>query len=50
MLVGDYAQKIDIPHFGGKHPGLTYYYSPVNVNVFGCVDYSTENVRAFLNH
>ena len=50
MLVGDYAQTIDIPHFGGEQPGLTYYYSPVNVNVFGCVDYATEHMEAFLYH
>ena len=50
MLVGDYAQIMDIPHFGGKQPGLTYYYSPVNVNVFGWVDYSTEHMEAFIYH
>ena len=50
MLVSDYAQTMDIPHFGGEQPGLTYYYSPVNVNVFGCVDYATEHMEAFLYH
>ena len=50
MLVGDYAQTVDIPQFGGEQPGLTYYYSPVNVNVFGCVDYATEHMEAFLYH
>ena len=50
MLIGDYAQTIDIPHFGGEQPGLTYYYSPVNVNVFGCVDYATEHMEVFLYH
>ena len=50
MLVGDYAQTMDIPHFGGEQPSLTYYYSPVNFNVFGCVDYSTEHMETFLYH
>ena len=44
MLVGDYAQTMDIPHVGGEQPGLTYYYSLVNFNVFGCVDYATEHM------
>ena len=34
MLVADYGQTINIPHFGGEQPGLMYYYSPVNFNVF----------------
>ena len=50
MLVGEYAQIMDIPHFGGEQPGLTYYYSPVNGNAFGCVDDETENMEAFLYH
>ena len=41
MFVCDYAQKLDLPHFGGEQPGEVYYYSPLNINVFGCVDYST---------
>ena len=50
MLVGDYAQTMDIPHFGGEQPCLTYYYSPVNANVFGCADYATEHMEVFLYH
>ena len=50
MLVGDYAQTMYIPHFGGEQSGLMYYYSPVNVNVFVCVYYSTEHMEACLYH
>ena len=48
MLVGDYAHTMYIPHVGVAEPGLTYYYSPVNFNVFGCVDFLTEHIEAFL--
>ena len=41
-LVGDYSQNLDLPHFGGEQPGDTYYYSPLNVAIFGLVNYATE--------
>lgn len=37
-FVMDYAQNLDLPHFGGEQPGVTYYYSPLNVYIFGIVD------------
>jgi hypothetical protein len=41
-FVGDYAQNLDLPHVGAEQPGETYYYSPKNVYIFGCVDGATE--------
>ena len=48
MFVCDYAQTMDLPHFGGEQPGEVYYYSPLNINVFGTCDYSTELMEAFI--
>jgi hypothetical protein len=36
----DYAQNLGIPHFGKEHPGDTYYYFPLTINLFGLVDLS----------
>jgi hypothetical protein len=41
-FVGDYSQNLDIPHVGAEQPGDTYYFSPKNVYVFGCVDGSSD--------
>ena len=38
----DYAQNINIPHFGEEQPGDIYYLSPKNVYVFGISDPSKE--------
>ena len=35
--VADYAQNIDVPHFGLEQLGNTYYFSPLGVYVFGIV-------------
>ena len=48
ILVADYAQNLDLPHFGGEQPGDTYYYSPLTINVFGVVDYSVEVMDAYI--
>ena len=34
MFVCDYAQNLDLPHFGGEQTGDDYYFSPLNINVF----------------
>ena len=39
-FIGDSLQNISLPHYGFSQPGDTYYYSPLNVNVFGLVDCS----------
>ena len=36
----DYAQNMDMPHFGSEQPGDIYYYSPLGIYVFGLVDTS----------
>jgi len=41
-IVGDYAQNLGVPHFGGEQPGDTYYYSPLSVYCFGVVDVCGE--------
>ncbi len=38
----DFAQNMDIPHFGEEQPTDIYYFSPLTVNVFSCTDL-TEN-------
>ena len=38
--VCDYAQNIDVHHFGGEQTSDTYYYSPLSVYCFGVVDYA----------
>jgi len=34
----DFAQNMDVPSYKGQQPGETYYYSPLNVYVFGCAE------------
>ena len=48
MLVGDYFQNLDLPHFGGEQPGDTYYFSPLTINGFGVVDYSIEELNSYI--
>ena len=48
MFVCDYAQNLDMPHFGCEQPGDTYYFSPLTINVFGIVDYSLEELDAYV--
>ena len=33
----DYAQNLDMPHFGLEQPGYTYYFSPLGIYIFGIV-------------
>jgi hypothetical protein len=41
-IVVDYAQNMDVPHFGSQQPGETYYYSPKSIYVFGVCDVSVK--------
>jgi hypothetical protein len=41
-IIGDFCQNCGIPHLGGCQAGDTYYFSPLNVNVFGIVDCGVE--------
>jgi hypothetical protein len=38
MQIGDYYQKMEMPYFGAKQPGDTYYMAPLTINCFGIVD------------
>jgi hypothetical protein len=33
-LIGDYAQNLELPHFGAEQPQDIYYFSALTVNVF----------------
>ena len=48
ILVADYMQNLDMPHFGGEQPGDTYYFSPLTINGFGVVDYCVEVLDAYI--
>jgi len=37
-LIGDYAQNLELPHFGAEQPQDIYYFSAITVNVFGIAD------------
>jgi hypothetical protein len=41
-LCADFAQNMDVPHFGEEQPADIYYFSPLTVNVFGCTDLSSS--------
>ena len=45
-FVCDYSQNLYLPNFGSEQPGETYYYSPLNVYVFGMVDCSVNKLQA----
>ena len=40
--IADFAQNLDMPHFGSEQPGDTYYYSPLGIYLFGIVSTHTE--------
>ena len=48
-LVVDYAQNMDLPHFGLEQPGETYYYSPLSVYCLGIVDLSGNQWQLYTN-
>ena len=37
VQIADFAQNLDMPHFGGEQPGDTYYFSPLGIYLFGIV-------------
>jgi hypothetical protein len=47
-LVADYCQNMALPHFGGKQPGETYYFSPLGIYCFGMVDPTVDKLYAHL--
>ena len=51
-IVMDYSQNAGLPQFGDSQAGPTYYYSLININIFGVVDTSIEGgqLDAFVYH
>jgi hypothetical protein len=49
-FVCDFAQNMYLPNFAAEQPGATYYFSPLNVYVFGIVDCSCQpsHLSAFM--
>ena len=40
-IVCDYAQNVELPHFGAEQPQDIYYFSALTVNIFGIADVTT---------
>ena len=52
VITFDYAQNLGIPHFGDEQPGDTYYFSPLNLYVFGVANNALPNnhLHGYLYH
>ena len=37
LQISDFAQNLDLPHFGSEQPGDIYYFSPLSIYLFGIV-------------
>jgi hypothetical protein len=48
LIVCDFMQNLGLPYLGSEQSGATYYYSPLNVFVFGIVDMRTKRLHAFV--
>ena len=48
MFVADFSQNITLPWYGSDQPGDTYYYSPLNINLFGVYNCGSKMFNAFL--
>ena len=48
----DYAQNLQLTCFGEDQPGDTFYFSPLNIHVFGIVNHSPEHdqMHGYLHH
>ena len=51
-IIMDYSQNAGLPQFGDSQAGPSYYYSPININIFGIVDASIQGGRldAYIYH
>ena len=47
VITFDYTQNLQFPHFGEEKPGNTYYFSPLNLLMFGIVNHSPENDQMY---
>ena len=52
VCIGDYAQYMNLPWFGRNQPGDSYYFVPLNVNIFGFVNvaYRLTNQHIVKDH
>ena len=52
VITFDFAQNLQLLHFGEEQPGDTYYFSPLSLHVFGIVNHSPEkdHLHGFLYH
>ena len=50
VIVCDYSQNLDLPHFGNEQPGESYYWSPLGIYIFGTCNYATETLNAYTYH
>ena len=48
VIVADYMHNLDFPHHGGEKPGDTYCVLPLVIFGFGVVDYSIEQLYAYI--
>ena len=44
-LIANYSQNLSLPYTGNEQPGKTYYFSPVNLFIFGLVDYALQDKK-----
>lgn len=49
-LVVDYGQNMQLPWFGSKQPGNTYYFTPLNAYNLGIVDVALNGVEVLYCH
>ena len=52
VITFDYAQNLGISHFGDEQPGDTYYFSPLNLYVFGVANNALpkNHLHGYLHH
>jgi hypothetical protein len=44
-IVCDYAQNLELPHFGAEQPQDIYYFSAITVNIFGIADVTGRTTK-----
>ena len=51
VQIADFAQNLDMPHFGSEQPGDIYYFSPLGIYLFGIVSpYHGDNDLLFCQY
>ena len=47
VIVCDYMQNTDLPHYGSEQPNDVYYLSPLTINLFGVYCYKKKHLDGF---